>query len=329
MTAQYKYDNYPDDKLAKAVDVALKASDGAGKAQAIVAGQLLAVGRKRYPADVDFRKWLKLTRDVGLSRARDLIAISEGRKDWDKHLADNREAAYRYRDRVRAERLAAKAAATAKAEAEASRHDVMAQTDADALAEAKIEEAVAKFKQIEEEGREEIKRLKERDRLKQAKKDADEAFEQTVVKAGDDPSINPEGFNVVPFVPANPEPETPELTAATMKATLPTVPAPPITSDIEEDEAAAMDVALLKRATLIALDMVAKGEPCSSDGALASFKVACEMYLSSDVMNAADQKEALAFARLCISDFDDADEETASVAESAGWWPPIYAEEVA
>jgi hypothetical protein len=319
MTAQYKYDNYPDDKLAKAVDVALKASDGAGKAQAIVAGQLLAVGRKRYPADFDFRKWLKLTDNVGLRRARDLIAIAEGRKDWDKHLADNREAAYRYRDKVKAERQEAKkleanvAASRHAAKAEKQTSNAILASGDEQAARQEINRLNADFKKHESE--ELVHELnaqaeKEADAMRHASKVAmDQAFEQTVVKVGDDPSVNPEGFNAIPF------------------AKLPAVKAPPITkSDIEEDEAARMDVALLKRAQIIALDMVAKGKPLSSDGALASFKVACEMYLSSDVMDQADQKEALAFARLCINDYDDADDEITSVSDIAGWWPPIYAE---
>jgi hypothetical protein len=284
MTAQSKYDNYDDTQLAKGIKLSLKLSDGAGKAQAIEAGLMLAEARKRYPADVDFEKFLVSVDGVGLSRARDLIGFAEGRKDWDKHQADNRAAGERHWAKVKADKQEAVQLAN--------------------RLKAKVEKA-------------------ETAALAKPLPPPPFVSETTLIKAA--PLANG----------ANPDPKTPKLTAATMKAALPVATAPPIANpvdwsdldqrsrDIEEDEAARMDVALLKRAQIIALDMVAKGEPLSSDGALASFRVACEMYLSSDVMNEADQKAALDYAR-CIS--DDADTDDDEIAISILSWPPIYAE---
>jgi hypothetical protein len=81
------------------------AADATRKEKAVIAGKLLAEAQKRHPTKKAFEKFLQMAGGIGIRRARDLIALAQGRKDFEKHQADNAAAQQRHRDRLRAERI--------------------------------------------------------------------------------------------------------------------------------------------------------------------------------------------------------------------------------
>jgi hypothetical protein len=97
-----------DVKLAAKIVDALKeldTADATRKEKAVAAGRLLAEAQKRHPSKPAFEKFLELAGGVQYRRAIDLIGIGLGRKDFDRHQADNAAAAKRHADKLRAEKL--------------------------------------------------------------------------------------------------------------------------------------------------------------------------------------------------------------------------------
>jgi len=97
-----------DAKLAAKIIDAVKdvdAADAVRKERAIVAGRLLAEAQKRHPTEKAFEKFLRLVGGVHIRRARDLIALALGRKDFERHQIENAAAQQRHRDKLRAEKI--------------------------------------------------------------------------------------------------------------------------------------------------------------------------------------------------------------------------------
>jgi hypothetical protein len=97
-----------DAKLAAKVVAAVKAYDAADavkKEKAIIVGGLLAEAQKRHPSDKAFEAFLDRAGGIQIRRAKDLIAIALGRKEFDKHQADNAAAQQRLRDKQKAEKI--------------------------------------------------------------------------------------------------------------------------------------------------------------------------------------------------------------------------------
>jgi hypothetical protein len=89
-----KSDQDDNSQLAAQIVVAVKAIDvtvATKKEQSIIAGKLLVEARQRHPTDEAFAKFLEQGVGIGLRRARFLIAIATGRKDFgqaqDEHAA--------------------------------------------------------------------------------------------------------------------------------------------------------------------------------------------------------------------------------------------------
>ena len=97
-----------DAKLAAQIVVAIKALDAADtvrKEKAIIAGNLLAEAQKRHPTENAFEKFLQLAGGIRIRRARDLIALALGRKDFERHQIENAAAQQRHRDKLKAEKI--------------------------------------------------------------------------------------------------------------------------------------------------------------------------------------------------------------------------------
>jgi hypothetical protein len=97
-----------DAKLAAKIVVAIKELDAAEiakKEKQIIAGRLLAEAQKRHPSDKAFEKFLVAAGGIQIRRARDLIAIALGRKDFEQHQEENAEAQQRHRDKLKAEKF--------------------------------------------------------------------------------------------------------------------------------------------------------------------------------------------------------------------------------
>jgi chemotaxis response regulator CheB len=102
-------DQNDDAQLAENIVVAIKAydvADATRKEQAIIAGGLLAEAQKRHPSDKAFTKFLELAGSIGIRRAKVLIAIALGRKEFEQHQADNAAAQQRHREKVEKEKKA-------------------------------------------------------------------------------------------------------------------------------------------------------------------------------------------------------------------------------
>ena len=69
------------------------------------AGRLLAEAQKRHPTEKAFEKFLQLAGGIHIRRARDLIALALGRKDFEQHQSENAAAQQRHRDKLKAEKL--------------------------------------------------------------------------------------------------------------------------------------------------------------------------------------------------------------------------------
>ena len=97
-----------DAKLAAKIVVAIKEVDAATATRnekALVAGRLLVEAQKRHPTEKDFEKFLGLAGGIGIRRARDLIALALGRKDFEQHKIENAAAQQRHRDKLKAEKI--------------------------------------------------------------------------------------------------------------------------------------------------------------------------------------------------------------------------------
>ena len=97
-----------DAKLAAKIVVAIKEVDAATATRnekALVAGRLLVEAQKRHPTEKDFEKFLGLAGGIGIRRARDLIALALGRKDFERHQIENAAAQQRHRDKLKAEKI--------------------------------------------------------------------------------------------------------------------------------------------------------------------------------------------------------------------------------
>jgi hypothetical protein len=112
-------DNQDDRKLAAKIVDAIKEYDAANKEyndaettlglkrkeKQIAAGKLLIEARKRHPTEKAFEKFLDLAGGIGIRRAQDFIAFAVGRKDFDRHQAENAAAQQRHRDKLKADKI--------------------------------------------------------------------------------------------------------------------------------------------------------------------------------------------------------------------------------
>ena len=97
-----------DDALVATVVAAVKAfeaADAVKKEKALKLGELLAEAQKRHPTDRAFEAFLTRAGGIQIRRAKDLISIALGRKEFDKHQSDNAAAQRRLRDRRKAEKI--------------------------------------------------------------------------------------------------------------------------------------------------------------------------------------------------------------------------------
>jgi hypothetical protein len=97
-----------DAKLAARIVDAVKeydAADAVKKEKAVAAGRLLSEAQKRHPTEKAFEKFLQLAGGIGIRRARDLIALALGRKDFEQHQIENAAAQQRHRDKLKAEKI--------------------------------------------------------------------------------------------------------------------------------------------------------------------------------------------------------------------------------
>jgi len=109
--------NQDDANLAAQIIAAMKdyeAADATRKEKAVAAGKLLAEAQKRHPTDSAFEKFLKLAGGVGIRRAKDLIGIALGQRDFERHQRENAAAQQRHRDKLKAERIEREKAAAAR-----------------------------------------------------------------------------------------------------------------------------------------------------------------------------------------------------------------------
>src|SRR5436190_20096575 len=75
------------------------------KEKQIAAGNLLVEARKRHSTEKAFEEFLKLAGGVGIRRAQDFIAFAVGRKDFERHQAENAAAQQRHRDKLKADKI--------------------------------------------------------------------------------------------------------------------------------------------------------------------------------------------------------------------------------
>ena len=97
-----------DDALVATVVAAVKAfeaADAVKKEKALKLGELLAEAQKRHPTDRAFEAFLTRAGGIQIRRAKDLISIALGRKEFDKHQSDNAAAQRRLRHRRKAEKI--------------------------------------------------------------------------------------------------------------------------------------------------------------------------------------------------------------------------------
>ena len=92
ITTPAKQTDQDDAKLAAKIIDAMKAVDAATAARnekAVAAGRLLIEAQKRHPTEKAFEKFLQLAGGVQIRRARDLIALALGRKDFEQHQIES------------------------------------------------------------------------------------------------------------------------------------------------------------------------------------------------------------------------------------------------
>jgi hypothetical protein len=97
-----------DTQLARKVVAAVKAydaADGVRQEKAVILGGLLAEAQKLHPTDKAFQAFLERAGSIQIRRARQLIAIALGRKDFDQHQIENAAAQQRLRDKQKAEKI--------------------------------------------------------------------------------------------------------------------------------------------------------------------------------------------------------------------------------
>jgi len=97
-----------DAKLAAKIVKAIKEYDAATvtrNEKAVAAGKLLAEAQKRHPTEKAFGEFLKQAGGIQIRRAKDLIGIALGRKDFEQHQIDNAAAEQRHRDKLKAEKI--------------------------------------------------------------------------------------------------------------------------------------------------------------------------------------------------------------------------------
>jgi len=92
---------------AKIIDAIreVDAATATRKEKALAAGKLLIEAQKRHPTEKAFERFLQVAGSVGIRRARDLIALAQGRKDFEQHKVDNAAAQQRHRDKLKAEKI--------------------------------------------------------------------------------------------------------------------------------------------------------------------------------------------------------------------------------
>jgi hypothetical protein len=108
ITTPAKQTDQDDAKLAAKIIDAMKAVDAATAARnekAVAAVRLLIEAQKRHPTEKAFEKFLQLAGGVQIRRARDLIALALGRKDFEQHQIENAAAQQRHRDKLKAEKI--------------------------------------------------------------------------------------------------------------------------------------------------------------------------------------------------------------------------------
>jgi hypothetical protein len=99
--------NQDDAKLAAKIVNAMKEVDAATATRnekAVAAGRLLIEAQKRHPTERAFEEFLHLAGGIQIRRARDLIALALGRKDFEQHQIENAAAQQRHRDKLKARR---------------------------------------------------------------------------------------------------------------------------------------------------------------------------------------------------------------------------------
>jgi len=97
-----------DAKLAAKIVDAMKEVDAATATRnekAVAAGKLLIEAQQRHPTERAFGEFLELAGGIHIRRARDLIALAQGRKDFEQHQIDNAAAQQRHRDKLKAEKI--------------------------------------------------------------------------------------------------------------------------------------------------------------------------------------------------------------------------------
>jgi len=107
-TQEAKQTNQDDAQLAAKIIDAIKEVDAATATRnekALAAGRLLVEAQKRHPTEKAFEKFLQLAGGIHIRRARDLIALALGRKDFEQHQIENAAAQQRHRDKLKAEKI--------------------------------------------------------------------------------------------------------------------------------------------------------------------------------------------------------------------------------
>jgi hypothetical protein len=97
-----------DKRLAADIVDAMKEVDAATATRnekAVAAGKLLIEAQKRHPTENAFKEFLELAGGIQIRRARDLIALALGRKDFEQHQIENAAAQQRHRDKLKAEKI--------------------------------------------------------------------------------------------------------------------------------------------------------------------------------------------------------------------------------
>jgi hypothetical protein len=97
-----------DTELAAKIVDAMKEVDAATATRnekAVAAGRLLIEAQKRHPTERAFAEFLELAGGIQIRRARDLIALALGRKDFEQHQIENAAAQQRHRDKLKAEKI--------------------------------------------------------------------------------------------------------------------------------------------------------------------------------------------------------------------------------
>jgi hypothetical protein len=108
MSQDHAHPDQDDAKLAAKIVDAMKQVDAATATRnekAVAAGKLLIEAQKRHPTEKAFEEFLQLAGGIHIRRARDLIALAQGRKDFEQHQIENAAAQQRHRNKLKAEKI--------------------------------------------------------------------------------------------------------------------------------------------------------------------------------------------------------------------------------